>query len=284
MKNTIIMLACILAGCAGGGSTGGGHMAKDTAVTGSRYIALDLTTREVTTVTESAGFAAAPCWRDTHMLFRRVDAGDTEVTNRGLGNAAFPVWGLDPIQHHELCWIGVFEVTRAQWRRITGTIDLDPRLATAPAPLVPATADNCPIAGLSSLEPQTVARSFAVNGWRLDLPTRSEWIGACANSGRVFSWGDSIDDIVVSTYANCVRSDGTTTGMQPVGLREPNSLGIYDLHGNAYELAVDIYDQPIICGGSWATPAAGCATSSMVAEVPLDLPHPELGARFVLRR
>lgn len=106
------------------------------------------------------------------------------------------------------------------------------------------------------------------------LPTEAEWEYA-AHGGKKhshnltrFSGSNSIDS--VGWYIGNTTPDD---GVQPVGLKNPNSLGIYDMTGNVWEWCSDWYGSPYIAadtinpqgpaegkrkvgkGGSWRTPA-----------------------------
>jgi formylglycine-generating enzyme required for sulfatase activity len=83
------------------------------------------------------------------------------------------------------------------------------------------------------------------------LPTEAEWEYAARSGGRkeLYAGGDDIG--AVAWYAE--NSQGST---QPVGLKAPNGLGLYDMSGNVWEWCQDICIPGAVASSGRERPAA----------------------------
>lgn len=232
------ILLMILTACSGGGS---GQLANDAALEDCTYLALDLRSGMIAAMPDSAG-ADLDRWRtsDDRMLFRRLDA-----------------------QH---CWIGVFEVTDAQWGLVTRQ---------------PSSLGRLPVTGIAPADVDAELLAFPMANWHLALPTSALWEAAADGEGKLFAWGDGTTDIQAATYAVCLRSDNSTPGLQPVGSLPSTGLGFCDLHGNAWELVADA-GAYTLRGGAWDSPVMNCRIANAIP-IAADLGHPLVGFRLVLR-
>ena len=109
------------------------------------------------------------------------------------------------------------------------------------------------------------------------LPSEAEWEKAArAGSEAKYSFGDS--EIQLSSHAWFSNDSGGRT--HPVGQKQANSYGLYDMQGNAAQWVSDWYadsyagaatDSPsgppsgemrVLRGGSWSSAAAACRAAS----------------------
>ena len=97
----------------------------------------------------------------------------------------------------------------------------------------------------AGLEPCYDRRKFnsAKNGYR--MPNEAEWEYACrAGTTTLFHTGNTEKDLARAGWY-LGNSGGTT---HPVGQKEPNAWGLYDMHGNVFEFCNEKWNPELIYG------------------------------------
>ncbi len=233
---------------------------------------------------------AEPSTRFTNkfgMSFALVPAGMSWMGGSGgmLGTRAVEV--VDDF------YLGVHEVTHEQWDAVMGP-GKDPSRFSRTGELSESVADvsdvelkRYPVDGVSWDDCQVFLRRLNAqapkSGWVYRMPTSTEWEFALRGGGQQSNEALRHDyyhaqpsNTLPPDQVNCFEA-----GLQrsrPVGLREPNSLGLYDMHGNVFEWCHDRYEEKgeLFCpirGGFWADSASSCRARS----APSGLPH----ARYI---
>ena len=91
------------------------------------------------------------------------------------------------------------------------------------------------------------------------LPTEAEWeYAAGAGANNRSKWAGTNNESDLGTYAWFTSNSGSKT--HPVGEKQPNSLGLYDMSGNVWEWCSDWYASTYPSGSQ--TNPTGAATGS----------------------
>lgn len=156
--------------------------------------------------------------------------------------ASSPARGGDEGPQHAVSiskgfYLGKFEITQAQWVAVMGTAPWTRRKYVQAEP-------NHPAVYISWVDMQEFLRRLneAADRDLYRLPTEAEWEYACrAGTTTSRSFGD--DESQLGDYAWYLENVGDARGKfaQPVGSKQPNPWGLYDMHGNVWEWVQDWY-------------------------------------------
>jgi formylglycine-generating enzyme required for sulfatase activity len=135
---------------------------------------------------------------------------------------------------HEVCvnsfHIGKYEVTQGQWKAITGA---NPSHFSS-------CGDTCPVENVSWNDVEEFIKKLnSKTGKSYRLPTEAEWEYAARSSGKKEKYAGTDSGSDLNNYAWYDFNAANKT--RPVGQKQPNGLGIYDMSGNVWEWVSDWY-------------------------------------------
>ena len=170
-----------------------------------------------------------------------------------------------------------YEVTQKQWVEVMGT---NPSYFKG--------CDNCPVEQVSWNDALKFIKKLnekTKNNFR--LPTEAEWEFAARDSVMRSicpspQWAGTNNEVELGDYAWYEKNGENKT--HPVGTKEPNGLGIYDLSGNVWEWCLDNYgsdyynnsplndpegpsfgNDRILRGGAWNSDAASSRLTNRIS-------------------
>ena len=133
-------------------------------------------------------------------------------------------------------YIGKYEVTQAEWQAVMGN---NPSYFTA-------CGTNCPVENVSWNDVQIFITTLNQrSGKNYRLPTEAEWEYAARSGGQSQKYSGGSDVNAVAWYydnsAVTYIQDTSGRGPHPVGQKQANGLGLYDMSGNVWEWVSDWY-------------------------------------------
>ena len=181
-------------------------------------------------------------------------------------------------------YMGKYEVTQALWQAVMGS---NPSIFKG---------DDLPVEQVSWNDCQEfISKLNNLTGKKFRLPTEAEWEyaarGGKKSRGYQYSGSSNISDVAWYT-------DNSGSKTHPVGMKQSNELGLYDMTGNVWEWCQDWYGSYVSSsqtnpigavsgsyrvdrGGSWNYFARGCRLSFRYCSTPGSRRH-DLGLRLVL--
>lgn len=128
-------------------------------------------------------------------------------------------------------WISRHEITQQQWKAIMKTNPSNYK------------SDNHPVENITWNDAMAFCERLnllAINdlprGYKATLPTEAQWEfaarGGSFSENYLYSGGDNLDDVAWHSANAAVHT-------QPVGMKRPNELGLYDMTGNVWEWCLD---------------------------------------------
>jgi formylglycine-generating enzyme required for sulfatase activity len=249
-------------------------------------------------------------YRTTGILLRRLPAGTFFMGSppEELGRESDET--LHDVTLSGDFYIGVFEITQAQWELVMG--DNPAYFIGDSRPVDTVSFED--IRGASGGGRDVSAASFigrlrARSGLTgLDLPSEAQWEYACrAGTQSALNSGEDLDSTTEAQALNPLGRywynggnlyfiDPDLGAHAPAGSYRPNAWGIYDMHGNVTEWCLDWYGTytgdavdptgpadgtlHVIRGGSWGDPARSCRSATRWADSP-DSRADEVGLRIV---
>jgi formylglycine-generating enzyme required for sulfatase activity/streptogramin lyase len=137
--------------------------------------------------------------------------------------------------------MGRYEVTQAEWAAVMGPIELDTSggqwFAKRPRIRYMDMGEKKPVVGVSWEDAQDfLSKLNALDSRRVyRLPTEAEWEYACR--------AGTIVDLPADIAERAWIKDNFGLEFHPVGKKNPNEWGLYDMQGNASEWVADWYDK-----------------------------------------
>jgi formylglycine-generating enzyme required for sulfatase activity len=158
--------------------------------------------------------------------------------------------------------IGKFQVTNKEYNEYLGAIGKS--LIQKP--------NDLPVVNVSGYDATSYCDWLTAtrkDGYRYRLPTEAEWEYACrAGSTGSYCFGDDVTKL--KDYA--WYDENSNDQVYPVGQKLPNFYGLYDMHGNVWELCQDFYrgSSRVLRGGSWFYDSRDCRSASRLGFAPGD--------------
>ncbi len=278
----------LVTGCSAGAggfvaNDASGQLAQNIGVSTATYQVVDLDSGAVSQRESIPDLTTDPAWRSSRLVFRRVST-QTARTGAGAGELGAQTDESAATLQVSHFYIAVFELTQAQWQRLSARAGAasTPWTAVTPSNVVTGTGDHFPAWGLSRQLVEQALSAQSLSGQtgtsRLALPTQAQWeTAARAGTSTAFWWGDDPDETTVASRARVAETNGGGDGPAQVGTLAANPLGLYDVAGNVWELTAD----GALRGGSWHDTVLQARSANRVV-IDTATAHALVGVRPIL--
>ncbi len=201
------------------------------------------------------------------MKFRLVPNGNCLIGSPEDELGHSPVEVLHYRSFPDPFYLGMFEVTQAQWEAVMGEENNPSHFRGAEQPVEEVSWYDCQ---------EFVLRLCVMEGLSeraYQLPTEAEWEYACrGGTTSAYCFGNSVEKL--GLWADFEGNNFRRPNK--VGRRLPNSLGLFDMHGNLWEWCRDTFQNypgdfsPAsevntwrnIRGGNWYVDAKSCRSAN----------------------
>jgi formylglycine-generating enzyme required for sulfatase activity len=207
----------------------------------------------------------------------QTDAEKTELI-RLVGIEEYKQYYVNELPRHEVTvqpfFLGKYAVTQAQWRAIAAYEPIGKELNSDPSKFK---GDNRPVEQVSWDDATEFCQRLSTKtGRKYRLPSEAEWEYACrAGTITPFHFGETLNDDLANYCAEDQKIDGTLyKGVYGLGILgkyrkettevgqfPPNQFGLYDMHGNVWELCEDhlnsSYEDAPDDGSAWVVSDQG---------------------------
>jgi hypothetical protein len=194
-------------------------------------------------------------------LQKTVEKEASDALSRLLDNGMVSIPGKD-------YRMGRYEVDQALWQAVMGKNPSEYKGAHRPVEYV-SWDDVQEFLRKLNVMPDVIERDIEFR-----LPTEQEWKYAC-RAGAIGDYCKLADgtEISESTLGQIAWFDNSNKKTHPVGQKQPNAFGLYDMHGNVAEwtstAASNSFGREarVTCGGDYISSAGSCESSYRVLHV-----------------
>lgn len=181
------------------------------------------------------------------MKLKRISAGnfmmgspDSEINRHDSEGPIHRVHITKPF------YIGMYEVTQAQWKAVMGTEPWKGETYTylwSEKKLTMKEGPNYPATYVSWEDAVEFCKKLSAReGLTYRLPTEAQWEYACrAGTNTAYCFGNDSSKLDEYAWFRTDPQGPTEDFANEVGQKRPNAWGLYDMHGNVYEMCRDWY-------------------------------------------